>query len=186
MSKLFVDEIVHQSSQGSGTITIGASGETINVVGTLQNNGSAVGGVNTPAFMAYASSDQTINNGVYTKVQINTELYDTDNAFDNTTNYRFTPQTAGKYYFFVSARFASADDFDACVLAIYKNGSAYYDMTYRNEYFNVASLYGIADMNGSSDYIEFFVEQGSGLSRTLSGSNATRHLTKFGAFKIIE
>jgi len=39
MSKLFVDEIVHQSSQGSGTITIGASGETINVVGTLQNNG---------------------------------------------------------------------------------------------------------------------------------------------------
>ena len=29
MSKLFVDEIVHQSSQGSGTITLGASGETI-------------------------------------------------------------------------------------------------------------------------------------------------------------
>ncbi len=44
MSKLFVDEIVHQSSQGSGTITIGASGETINVVGTLQNNGSALAG----------------------------------------------------------------------------------------------------------------------------------------------
>jgi len=31
MSKLFVDEIVHQSSQGSGTITIGASGETVAV-----------------------------------------------------------------------------------------------------------------------------------------------------------
>ena len=29
MSKLFVDEIVHQSSQGSGTITLGASGETV-------------------------------------------------------------------------------------------------------------------------------------------------------------
>jgi len=42
MSKLFVDEIVHQSSQGSGTITIGASGETINVVGTLQNNSAAL------------------------------------------------------------------------------------------------------------------------------------------------
>ena len=39
MSDLFVDNIKHQSSQGSGTITIGASGETINVVGTLQNNG---------------------------------------------------------------------------------------------------------------------------------------------------
>ena len=31
MSKLFVDEIVHQSSQGSGTITLGASGETISI-----------------------------------------------------------------------------------------------------------------------------------------------------------
>jgi hypothetical protein len=31
MSDLFVDNIKHQSSQGSGTITIGASGETINV-----------------------------------------------------------------------------------------------------------------------------------------------------------
>jgi len=43
MSKLFVDEIVHKSSQGSGTITIGASGETTNIVGTLQNNGAGVG-----------------------------------------------------------------------------------------------------------------------------------------------
>jgi len=42
MSKLFVDEIVHQSSQGSGTITIGASGETTNIVGTLQNDGAAI------------------------------------------------------------------------------------------------------------------------------------------------
>ena len=58
MSDLFVDNIKHQSSQGSGTITIGASGETINVVGTLQNNGSAVGGVNTPAFFVYKSSTQ--------------------------------------------------------------------------------------------------------------------------------
>jgi hypothetical protein len=42
MSDLFVDNIKHQSSQGSGTITLGASGETINVVGTLQNNGAAL------------------------------------------------------------------------------------------------------------------------------------------------
>ncbi len=34
MSDLFVDNIKHQSSQGSGTITIGASGETINIAGT--------------------------------------------------------------------------------------------------------------------------------------------------------
>jgi hypothetical protein len=147
---------------------------------------SGVGGANTPAFMAYASADQSISNGVYTKVQCNTEIYDTDNAYDNSTNYRFTPQTAGKYYFFAQTRYASPTDFDACVLAIRKNGSAYYDMTYRNEYYDVGSLFGIADMNGSSDYLEFFVEQGSGTTRSLSGSDATRHMTKFGAYKIIE
>jgi hypothetical protein len=45
MSKLFVDEIVHQSSQGSGTITLGASGETINIPSgvTLTNNGTQTG-----------------------------------------------------------------------------------------------------------------------------------------------
>jgi hypothetical protein len=49
MSKLFVDEIVHQSSQGSGTITIGASGESVTVP-----NGSLTG-QNYPAFSVYAS-----------------------------------------------------------------------------------------------------------------------------------
>ena len=31
MGTIFVDNLKHQSSQGSGTITIGASGETINI-----------------------------------------------------------------------------------------------------------------------------------------------------------
>ena len=38
MSKLFVDEIVHQSSQGSGTITLGASGETINITSGISGD----------------------------------------------------------------------------------------------------------------------------------------------------
>jgi hypothetical protein len=85
MSKLFVDEIVHQSSQGSGTITIGASGETINVVGTLQNNGSAVGGVNTPAFFVYKSSTQNLSDAAWTLITFDTEQIDTDNAFASNT-----------------------------------------------------------------------------------------------------
>jgi hypothetical protein len=31
-------------SESSDTITIGASGDTVNIVGTLQNNGSAIPG----------------------------------------------------------------------------------------------------------------------------------------------
>ena len=187
MATLFVDKVDPQSGT---SLEIGSSGDTITIPSgaTITNNGTQTGfgGTNTPAFMAYRSgSNQSISNSTYTKVQCQTELYDTDNAYDNSTNYRFTPQTAGKYYFFVQARFATATDFDGVVIQIRKNGSAYYDMTYRNEYYEGLSLYGIADMNGSSDYLEFFMEQASGSSQDLSGSDATRHLTKFGAYKII-
>ena len=48
MSDLFVDNIKHQSSQGSGTITLGASGETI----ALASGASQTMAVNTPMFAA--------------------------------------------------------------------------------------------------------------------------------------
>jgi len=85
MSKLFVDEIVHQSSQGSGTITLGASGEKINL-GTGVSGGTLT---NIPAFEAYLSADTTISDNVWTKVPFNVEDFDTDNTYDNSTNFRF-------------------------------------------------------------------------------------------------
>ena len=80
-------------NESGNTITIGASGDTTNIIGTLQNDGAAV--ANTPAFEAYLSANQTISHDTVTKIQFNTEVYDTDNCYDNSTNYRFTPTTAG-------------------------------------------------------------------------------------------
>jgi hypothetical protein len=77
------------TSSGSGNITIG-SGVTL-----LSS---------TPAFEAYSTADQTISDDVYTKVQFDTERFDTDNCYDNTTNYRFTPTVAGKYFIYAFAR----------------------------------------------------------------------------------
>ena len=37
MSDLFVDNIKHQSSQGSGTINVGASGETVQAGSGVDN-----------------------------------------------------------------------------------------------------------------------------------------------------
>ena len=65
MSKLFVDEIVHQSSQGSGTITLGASGEKVDL-GTGVSGGTLT---NTPAFRATMSADQTVTTGTLTKIR---------------------------------------------------------------------------------------------------------------------
>jgi hypothetical protein len=53
---------------------------------------------NTPAFEAYLSSNQTIGDATTAKLQIDTEIFDSNGAYDNSTNYRFTPAVAGKYY----------------------------------------------------------------------------------------
>ena len=57
----------------------------------------------TPAFEAYLSADQSIADVTYTKVSVDTEVYDTDGCYDNSTNYRFTPTVAGKYFVYGSA-----------------------------------------------------------------------------------
>ena len=116
-------------NESSNTITIGASGDTTNIVGTLQNNGAAVGGTNTPYFSAYLSSTQSgLNDDAVTKINLNAEYADSDNAFDSSTNYRFTVPSGEGGEYFLSAKFngstqADQDNKDTQVY-IYKNGSS--------------------------------------------------------------
>ena len=88
------------TSSGSGTITLGQSGETVTIPtgATITNSGTAngFGGANTPMFQANLSGNQSLNAGATTKISFNTETFDTASAY-NTSTYRFTPQTAGKY-----------------------------------------------------------------------------------------
>src|SRR6056300_1669589 len=108
MSDLFVDNIKHQSSQGSGTITLGASGETIALASGAEVSGFT--GQNYPAFEAHLSADQFISDAVTTVVQFDTEVLDTDNYYDNSTNYRYTPLVAGKYFFYTQLIMSVASD----------------------------------------------------------------------------
>ena len=63
-------------------------------------------GQNYPAFLAYISANQTIGNNTTTKINYDTELFDTDDAYDNSTNYRFTVPTGkgGKYCVFLNTK----------------------------------------------------------------------------------
>ena len=68
----------------NGTVTLGSSGDTFTVPsGVTVNMSSAtqtgVGGTSTPAFEAYlgGSGGQALSNDTITKVQFDTELYDT-------------------------------------------------------------------------------------------------------------
>ncbi len=116
-------------NENSNTITIGASGDTTNIIGTLQNNGSAVGGTNTPAFYATMSGDQSITNNSFVKVSFDTEQFDVGGCYDHSTNYRFTVPSgeAGKYFIGSQLRFESGANTNLhyCYSTLYKNGTAY-------------------------------------------------------------
>ena len=182
VSQLKVNEIIKQSGS---SITIGESGDTINLAGAAY---AAVD--NTPAFTATLTSDTSLSDDTATLIPCDSELFDTDNAYDNTaSNYKFTPQVAGKYFVFVyaqaNASSGEAGDFN---VYIYKNGSQIH--VSENNFTDgaatrlSATASSIVDMNGSTDYIQGYV-----LSNIFGGSTTlkadTNKKTRFGAFKII-
>ena len=168
------------SSDGSGTVTLDS------------NFSSAIpsGGDNTPAFEVYLSSNQNVSDNTYTKVTFDQEILDTDNCFDNSTNYRFTPTTAGKYYFYGAVSSSTnAGENQFSQTGIYKNGSLYrqsfLDTRYSKgqTYEPFASV--ILDMNGSSDYVELYgkVFKGGGSITRFNGSG--NKSTYFGGYKLL-
>ena len=189
MSKLFVDEIVHQSSQGSGTITIGASGETINVPSgaTLDLSNATqtgVGGTNTPAFLARLSSDQSVSNGTATKILLDQTVYDTASAFASN---KFTVPSGqdGTYalYFSVDINAGNHSVVQYVQAMIYKNGSHLTNssgLDFRNNYGGYANQITctIAVPLVATDYIELYMDQAqtSGTPTVLS-TNSGRSRT---------
>ena len=138
-------------------LPIGTTSQVLTVVGGVPAwaTPAAASG---PAFSAYrATSVQSISAATNTKIQYNTEDFDTDSCYDNTTNYRFTPNKAGKYQ--VNFVIACQDNGGSGWAYIYKNGSLFKATEY-----NAASDATIwcsnnvlMDLNGTTDYIEVFV-----------------------------
>ena len=184
-----------QSISGSGTVTLGTSGETFSVPsGVTVNMSSAtqtgVGGANTPAFQAYLSGTQSISTNTMTKVEFNTEVFDTAGAYDNSSNYRFTPLTAGKYVVyatvFTGGASSGSSSHGGFITNIKKNGSdASYNAFYL--YNNTTGVDGtmnavsVFDMNGSSDYVECFAYSRQNTASVQPGTEQSY----FGAYKLI-
>jgi len=130
---------------GSNTATFPAATGTVMVSGNM------------PAFSAYRSGTQSISNSTYTKVQLNAEEFDTANAFDSTTNYRFTPQVAG--YYQINGEInagGSSPVASASAIAIYKNGSPYKYGVYTIAAGANVSVSSLVYLNGSTDYVELY------------------------------
>ena len=125
---------------------------------------------NTPAFLVKLSADvnnQTGDSSV--KVPYNTEIYDTDNAYDNSSNYRFTVPSGkgGKYYIFIHQHLRDQDanaNNSRIAARIYKNGSFFTEHQlaapngtniFAGNLSNYAS-FGINMDLSAGNYIEFY------------------------------
>ncbi len=154
---------------GTNTLTLPAN------TGTVLTTASTFAGTG-PAFSAYLGSTQTISTGTFTKLQFNTEIFDTASAYDSTTNYRFTPQVAGYYQVNGSCRINQPAAGGEVFVDLYKNGSEVVrgsdNFVAATGGFVTASISYLIQMNGSTDYIELYIYQGSGISQTTSNGSA--------------
>jgi hypothetical protein len=117
---------------------------------------------NGPAFSAYLSANQTpITNGTFTKVRCNIEEFDTASAYDNATNYRFTPQVAGYYQVNGSVNITSATNSEVLCVINKNDGSVtskWGNYLTRAATANDASsvVSALIYLNGTTDYVELF------------------------------
>jgi len=195
---ILAERAITLTTIGSGTVTtsniVDANVTTAKIADNAVTSAKLASGVlptNTPSFSARMSGAQTLSNETYTKVDFDTEDFDTDGAYDHSTNQRFTVPSgkAGKYFFncFLIADSASAAQLQNCQLAFYKNGSLFkkHDWSFNSNDILYAGLTLSSLMNlAVSDYIEVFVRisDASG-SPVIDGSGTT--LSEFSGFKLI-
>lgn len=135
---------------GTNTLTLPASTSTIATTTDITG----------PAFSAYATGTQSIANSTNTKVVYDSEDFDTNSDF--ATN-RFTPTVAG--YYQINAGLFCAGGGGGGILYVYKNGALYFtlDRSALSSSFNEGLSGGsLVQCNGSSDYLEIYINQNSG------------------------
>lgn len=120
--------------------------ETIEGVKTFSSN---------PAFRAYRSgTNQSISSGTETVLQLQSESFDTNSAYDITT-YRFTPLVPGYYQFSGRVFLGDSTGVTRSLLSIYKNNVVEIvgnDIGDASGYGLTVS--GLVYLNGTTDYVD--------------------------------
>ena len=175
-------------NENSNTITIGASGDTTNIVGTLQNNGAAVGGTNTPYFYGELSSTQDVSNGSSRKAQLDNIVLDSASGWDS-SNYRYTPGVAGKYFISgsIQSRTSGNNEVAWNLAKIYISGTEYEvaglrtASTQTNYVDKSTANVSVIRTLSASDYVELYgITYGGGTTQF------GNELTSLKVFKLIE
>jgi len=163
----------------------------------LQTNGSGVlsfatpsSGTNTPAFQAQLTSNQTISHNTLTKLSFATEQYDTNSAYDNTTNYRFTVPSGqgGKYFFYANLALQGTNNREHEILfRFYVNGVANH-LTFWSDDLTQSTVTGLCMTTvlslSATDYVELYVTQYDyTATSSMTALDTTRSV--FGGYKLI-
>ena len=167
------------SGDTSGAITLAAPAVAgTNTINLPAATGTVMVSGNMPAFSAYGGS-VSASSGVNTKIPFNAERFDTANAYDSVTNFRFQPLVAG--YYQINGTIGVQAGTGIFELDFYKNGANYiYGTTVPN---NVSSgpqvcISTLVYLNGSTDYFECYGYQNSGTSKTMIGYDFSGSLVR--------
>jgi len=160
------------TSDGAGVVTINADAMKM-----------------TPLFEAGVTTEQNPSDNVFTKINFDKEIFDTNGAYD-TSNKRFTVPSgqAGKYFIYSNTTAGSNTNSDTIdvKLAIYKNGSAYkrgyQDARNNNIRYHQVSVAAVMEL-AVGDYLEMFIQVDPS-SGTVEVRNQNDETT-FGGYKLI-
>ena len=152
------DTIYSSSGSTPARLGIGTTGQVLTVASGIPSWATPAAAGSGPTFKATRTGgNQSFSASTTTKIQYNTEIWDSNSCYDPTTNYRFTPTTAGYYEVTVSAYISQGSTSDV-YLYIRKNGAdnslLYAGATAASSSVQINAL---VDMNGSSDYLEAFI-----------------------------
>ena len=186
MSKIETNKI--DSISGTSTLKIGETNATTldfdTGITSVTNIPQAL--TNTPLVAVRSSTSQTISSGSDVKVQLDTEMIDTNNTFDSSTNYRWSPGVAGKYYMTgtVSINIASAGKY--LQAKIFKNGSmvSFQQVVAEGTNNTYSATVDFIDDNDGDDYYELYIRQNTGSNSSLN-SHAEAKYTRFFGYKLI-
>jgi len=117
-----------------------------------------------PTFKANRGAvNQTISDNVWTKLQMNNEVFDSNGNYDPVTNYRFTVAVAGTYLLMAQVYTSIINSAQEWAVGIYKNGSLLAQSSESKSqetttvYFSPRT--SIVDVAVAGDYYEMFVFQ---------------------------
>ena len=170
--------VVGSGTDASSTLAVGSANQVLTVdSSTATGLKWAAASSSTPTYVGCAvtaSADTTIANTTFTALGWNTEDFDSDGFHDNTTNNsRLTIPSgkAGKYLVTVQYRW-DTDANGTRYLYIYKNGTNVKETTWKAQDKLNSNVMSVVLNLAVGDYVQAYVYQDSGGTRTLYNSLA--------------